>query len=214
MLLAFRGVNPLYGVFLINQLGTADRNERIQAIESILELPGSVGRSTRVPKHEELPPGPLATTRLDEQLLKLGLALPEEIRASEEEPDRDAMFQEDRVYVISLAEKLHRLFNYDFPGVHGVRVNPVWAAGELLTFGGDFNKYIVSHKLQKQEGVIFRHLLRMILMIGEFTQLTPPDTTDDEWLDDLNEIRDKLAESCRVVDPLSTDKAIADSVDS
>ena len=208
MLLAFRGINPLYGVFLINHLGAADRNERVQAIESILEMPRSVSRSTRVPKHDELPPGPLATGRLDEQLLKLGLALPEEIQASEEEPDRNAMFQEDRVYVITLAEKLHRLFNYDFPGVHGVRVNPTWAAGELLLFGGDFNKYITSHKLQKQEGVIFRHLLRMILMIGEFTQLTPPDTTDDEWLDDMYDIRDRLTESCRNVDPLSTDKAV------
>ena len=214
MLLAFRGINPLYGVFLINHLGAADRNERVQAIESILEMPRSVSRSTRVPPHDELAPGPLATTRLDEQLLKLGLALPEEIQASEEEPDRNALFQEDRIYVITLAEKLHRLFNYDFPGVHGVRVNPTWAAGELLQFGGDFNRYITSHKLQKQEGVIFRHLLRMILMIGEFTQLTPPDTTDDEWLDDMHDIRDQLTNSCRAVDPLSTDKAVESAIPS
>ena len=38
-LLLFRGINPLYAVFLVNQLGIADRNERIQAMESVLELP-------------------------------------------------------------------------------------------------------------------------------------------------------------------------------
>ncbi|HRX82703.1 MAG TPA: helicase-related protein, partial [Pirellulaceae bacterium] len=43
-LLHFRGVNPLFGVFLLNHLGIADRAERIQAIESILEIPGSVAR--------------------------------------------------------------------------------------------------------------------------------------------------------------------------
>ena len=38
-LLLFRGIHPLYAVFLMNQLGIADRNERIQAMESVLELP-------------------------------------------------------------------------------------------------------------------------------------------------------------------------------
>ncbi|MBN2296704.1 MAG: DEAD/DEAH box helicase, partial [Pirellulales bacterium] len=32
-LLMLRGVNPLYGIFLINHMGIADRNERIQAME-------------------------------------------------------------------------------------------------------------------------------------------------------------------------------------
>ena len=78
-LLLFRGINPLYAVFLINQLGIADRNERIQAMESVLELPGSVGHFVRVPRQDEMPPGPLATMRLDAQLLQLGLATPEEL---------------------------------------------------------------------------------------------------------------------------------------
>ncbi len=38
----------------------ANREERIQAMESVLELPRSVGRFVRVPNHDELPPGPLA----------------------------------------------------------------------------------------------------------------------------------------------------------
>jgi hypothetical protein len=208
-LLLFRGVNPMYGVFLINQLGIADRAERIQAMESVLEMP-RLGPSVRVPGHEQLPPGPLATTRLDVQLLQLGLASPEELSAAEsdEEDDRDRLFREERVWVLTLAEKLRRLFDYDFPGVHGVYTVPVWAAGELLEFGGDFNTYVTSKRLQKQEGVVFRHLLRLILLVAEFAQLCPPDSTEEEWQGDLYEIRDRLVDSCRRVDPTSTDKTL------
>ncbi|MDA1050045.1 MAG: DEAD/DEAH box helicase [Planctomycetota bacterium] len=213
-LLHFRGVNPLYGVFLLNHLGIADRAERIQAIESILEIPGSVARFVRVPKHEEMPPGPLATTRLDVHLLQLGLATLEQLGAAEDEEDDnqrrrgDGIFEEERVWVLTLAEKLRLLFDHDFPGVHDVRVVPVWAAGELLEFGGDFNNFITSNGLQKQEGVIFRHLLRMILLLAEFKQLCPPDTTEEEWRTELDDITDRLAESCRQVDPTSTDKTL------
>jgi len=213
-LLMFRGVNPLYGVFLINQLGAADRAERIQAMESVLDVPGSFARMVRVPSHDDLPPGPLATTRLDVQLLQLGLATPEELGAAEpdeEKSDPRGFFPEERVWVLKLADKLKMLFDHDFPGVHGVRITPVWAAGELLEYGGDFNKYVTSNRLQKQEGMLFRHLLRLILLIAEFRQFCPADTTEEEWQDDLNEIADRLTETCRVVDPLSTDKALEEA---
>ncbi len=85
---------------------------------------------------------------------------------------------------------------------------PVWAAGELLEFGGDFNNFITSNGLQKQEGVIFRHLLRMILLLAEFKQICPPETTEDEWRTELDEITDRLVESCRQVDSTSTDKTL------
>jgi hypothetical protein len=175
-----------------------------------------VRRLVRVPPHEELPPGPLATTRLDVQLLQLGLASTEELGAGSEEadeppPDRYTMFAEERVYVLTLAEKLRRLFDYDFPGVDDVRTGSVWVAGELLEFGGDFNKYITSKRLQKQEGIIFRHLLRLILLTHELRQLCPPDTDEDEWRDDLEDIAERLTECCRTVDPGSTDEALADA---
>jgi hypothetical protein len=207
-----RGLNPLYGVFLINQLGIADRNERLQAMESVLELPGSVVRLVRVPSQEELPPGSLATTRLDVQLLQLGLASAEELGAAQDEqPERDRrgfIQKEERVFVLTLAEKLRRLFDYDFPGVHDVHTQSVWAAGEVLEFGGDFNKYVTSKGLQKQEGIIFRHLLRLILLAVEFAQLCPPDVTEDEWSGELRDIVDRLTATCRGVDPTSTDKAL------
>lgn len=217
LLLHFRSVNPLYGVFLINHLGIADQVERVQAMESVLEMPGSVARSVRVPFPEDLPPGPLATTRLDVELLRLGLATLEELgQATGEEEDepqdrRRAFFEEEPVRVLTLAEKLRRWFDHDFPGVHGVFTTPVWAAGELLEFGGDFNKYITSKGLQKQEGVLFRHLLRMILLLGEFKALTPPDTTPEQWRVDLDDLTHRLADCCHRVDPSSTDQTLEEA---
>jgi len=209
----FRSVNPLYGVFLINQLGAADQRERIQAMESVLELPRSVGKSIRVPRQRELPPGPLAMDRLDPTLLRLGLATAEQLldRTEEEEEEiRDRgrkTYDEPPVRVLTFADKLQLLFNHDFPAVHGVRIVPVWAAGEVIEFG-DFNNYITSKSLQKQEGIIFRHLLRMILLVGEFAQLTPPDLTDDQWREALDDISGRLTEICRRVDPNSTETSL------
>ena len=212
-LLKFRGINPLYGVFLVSQLGLANREERVQALESALELPRSIGRFVRVPGHEELPPGPLATGRLDEQLLRLGLATVDQLTASawEEEEDRSRMLPHERPRILTLAEKLRLVFDYDFPGVHDLRTWPVWAAGEVLQFAGDFNKYVTSKGLQKQEGVVFRHLLRLILLVREFAQFAPPETSEAEWQADLEALAESLAETCRGVDPTSTEKALEDA---
>ncbi|MDG2015059.1 MAG: hypothetical protein P8J33_16255 [Pirellulaceae bacterium] len=205
-----RGVHPLYGMFLMNHLGIADRNERLQAMESLLELPRSLGRAVRVPNYEALPPGPLALGRLDEQLLKLGLATAEELGATPPDEDEDdkrgGWFDEERVYVLSLAQKLHRLFQHDFPSVHDVRIWPVWIAGELMEYGGDFNKYITSNKLQSQEGMIFRHLLRLVLLIDELAQLCPPDIEANEWQAELGEIADQIESACRSVDERGTEQ--------
>ncbi|MBN2023434.1 MAG: DEAD/DEAH box helicase [Pirellulales bacterium] len=211
-LLLFRGIHPLYAIFLVNQLGIADRTERIQAIESVLELPGSVAHFVRVPRQDELPPGPLAQLRLDEQLLHLGLATPEELveQPRDESADRHRRtFDEEPKWVLALAQKLRLLFDYEYAGVHDLRTTPVWAAGEVIEFGGDFNKYVTSKRLQKQEGMIFRHLLRMILLVAEFKQLSPPETTPEDWTAELDDLTTRLAETCRAVDPTSTEKTLA-----
>lgn len=63
-LLAFRGVHPLYGAFLVQLLGQADPIERIQAFESVLELPRPLLKFVRVPF--DLPIGPLQKGFLDQ----------------------------------------------------------------------------------------------------------------------------------------------------
>lgn len=208
-LLHLRGVHPLYGLFLMNHLGIADRNERILAMESLLELPRSLGRAVRVPKPEDLPPGPLTTTRIDPQLLTLGLATAEELGAlptEDEEEEKKGWYDDDYVPILTLPHKLQRLFQHDFPNVDDLRVWPCWVAGEVLTYNGDFNNYITSNKLQKQEGMVFRHLLRMVLLIDEFAMLCPPDIDQQEWRDDLGQIADQLELTCRDADSYSTDQ--------
>ncbi|MFQ5732279.1 MAG: DEAD/DEAH box helicase [Planctomycetaceae bacterium] len=204
-LLVFRSINPLYGAFLMEHLGFADRDERLLALESVLETPGSMAKSLRVPKYEDMPPGPLATERIDPLLIERGLISAEQLKPRENPWD---LPPEER-WVPSLGDKLKMLFEAEFPGVTDVRIRSVWAAGELLRHGGDFNTYVTSRNLTRQEGIVFRHLLRLILLCAEFAQLTPPEWSPLEWQAEMDDIAGQVTAACRTVDPTSTDKAIA-----
>ena len=208
-LLVFRSVHPLYGVFLLEQLGIADRDERIQALESVLGVPTPLLKYLRVPFPQDLPPGPLATSRLDPELLARGL-IPAMDEGEGDENEDDDPFDRRR-FPLTLAEKLRLLFDHRYPDVEDVQTQSVWAAGALSRFGGDFNAYVRSSDLVKQEGIVFRHFLRMILLLGEFAQLTPADANPEEWQADMNDIAEQLTASCRAVDPSSTDEAISRS---
>lgn len=216
-LTSLRGVNPVYGTFLLEQLGIADRKERIQAFESLLEMPATVARYLRVPRYEDLPPGPLASNRLDKELLQAGLASLDELVPRTEE-EENALWerrrhvwsdQDERVYLIPFAEKLRRLFDYRYPGV-AFHMTPIWCAGELIEdYKGDFNKFVVSKKLEYQEGVVFRHLLRLILLLEEFIPLKPADCSPFDWRRDLEDFAEKLTACCREVDPSSVEETLS-----
>jgi hypothetical protein len=207
-LLVFRSVNPLYGDFLVEQLGLANRDERLQAFESVLEMPRPLLRYVRVPWPEQLPPGPLATGRLDPDLIQRGLiASP----LPDEGEDEDDAYEDDRNWrdrPPTLADKLRLLFDATYPDIADVHTQSVWCAGELLRYGGNFNLYVKTRDLVKQEGIVFRHILRLILMLGEFQQVTPPDTTAEAWQADLRDLAEQLTAACRAVDPTSTDEMI------
>lgn len=213
-LLKLKGVHPLFAWFLMSQLGIADRSEKIQAFEGLLELPGSLSNAVDVPDLEALPNGPLATERLNSRLLTLGLASVDEL--SGPQPDEDPRDWRERFIdgpprILTLAHKLQRLFQYEYPGVDDLRVRPCWVAGELLAFGGDFNKYITSYQLQKQEGMIFRHVLRLVLLIDELALLTPADCTKEAWQEELGDIAFALETACRQVDAHSTNQWLDES---
>ncbi len=208
-LLVFRSVHPLYAGFLLQHLGVADRNERIQAFESVLEIPRSVLRNVRVPWEEDLPPGPLATTRLDADLIARGLMISKPPPGEGEEVDDDwSPWQEREERPPTLSDKLRLLFDAVYPDVADVTTQAVWAAGELLRFGGNFNKFVQARDLVKQEGILFRHLLRLILLLGEFSQVTPDGMESADWQLELRYIAEQLTASCREIDPTSTDEAI------
>jgi superfamily II DNA/RNA helicase len=201
-LLIFRSVHPVYGAYLINQLGIADRTERLQTMESVLEVPRPLLKYLRVPL--DLSPGPLASTRLDAELIRRGLI----VAPVPKSPDEDEAEDDDEEYPPTLADKLRLLFDALYPDVTDAHTQSVWCAGELLRFGGNFNKYVQSRDLVKQEGIVFRHLLRLILLCSEFALITPPETSAAEWQADLRDLSEQLTASCRAVDPASTDEVI------
>jgi len=156
-----------------------------------------------------MPPGPLAVNLVDPEIIKRGILPPGDLYP---QFDPDIPF-EDRKYAPPLGEKLRLLFDHEFPGVHGVFVQPVWSVGDLLEFGCDFHKYISGRDLAKQEGLIFRHILRLILLLGEFSQVVPPGLDPDEWRTDLRTLADRLTDCCKAVDPQSTEYMLAHAAD-
>ena len=109
----------------------------------------------------------------------------------------------------SLAEKLRLLFDATHPDVDDVQTCAIWSAGELLRFGGDFNKYVRTHNMVKQEGIVFRHLLRLVLLCAEFASVPPADGDPETWRAELGGLAHRLTQSCRAVDPVSTDKLMS-----
>jgi hypothetical protein len=207
-LMLFRSCHPLYGDFLLDHLGLADRAERIQIFESVLEVPGSIQHLVRVPPPEDLPPGPLAVHRIDPELMKRGLITQSELDPNSTEPLLDSFGKPIRQWAVPLGEKLRRLFDSEYPGVQDLRTRSVWIAGDLIAVGGDFHKYVTTRDLTKQEGIVFRHCLRMILLCEEFGQLCPTGLTPQGWKEELSWITEILINSCREVDPESTDKTL------
>lgn len=214
LLVQLRSIHPLYGVYLADQLAIADPEERIQALESVLEVPGTVAKLVRVPRYDQLPAGTLAQARLDPLLLQQGLATSEELgTAGKDDEDVEnrgfgrVMFEE-RVWPLTLAEKILRLFQSDYPSVHDVSIRPVRIVGELLEFGGDFNKFVTTRKLQKEEGILFRHLLRMILLLDEMANIPPNETTPEQWEDPLDDLAAQLTATCQAVDETSTNEIL------
>lgn len=203
-LLAFRAIQPLYGVFLMDYLAVASRAERLQLFESLLELPKPLLRYVRVPWPDKMPNGPLGN-QIDPELVQRGLMAAPRPEAREDDEEE---YEEEEEFPLSLADKMRLLFEVQYPEVTDVEIQSVWAAGELLEYNGNFTKYIASKDLAKQEGILFRHFLRLILLCGEFRLITPTGMTQEDWQKELDEISDKLTAACRSVDPTSTDEVI------
>ncbi len=202
LLFHFRSINSIFGIFLAEHFHRASHEERLLLLEGALNMPRSVASKVRVPFPEHMPPGPLATGWLTPQILSKGLATQEEITGYRDEDTGR------RVPPIDLAIQMQMLFRTEFPAASDAQCSAIWCAGDLLTFGGDFNKYVRSRDLTKQEGIVFRHCLRMILLCGEFGCIQPPGIEPADWQRDLAELASQLTQSCRAVDPSSTDETL------
>ncbi|MEZ6042611.1 MAG: DEAD/DEAH box helicase [Planctomycetaceae bacterium] len=202
LLFAFRSINPLYGMFLAEHMHLANYEERLQLLEAVLDMPRSVSGMVRVPFPDQMPPGPLASDYLNQKLISRGLVTVDELQGfRDEETGR-------RIPPLVLGDKMRLLFRSEYPGVDDVFSTSVWCVGDLLRYGGNFDRYVRARELTKQEGVIFRHCLRLILLCGEFSQIEPPNIDPAEWRTDLAELASILTDSCRAVDPDSTDEVV------
>ncbi len=202
LLFNFRSINSIFGVFLAEHLHRASHEERLLLLEGALDMPRSVASKVRVPFPEHMPPGPMARTWLTPQLLSKGLATQQDITGYRDEDTGR------RIPPLDLAIQMQMLFRSEFPAANDARCSAVWCIGDLLTFGGDFNKYVRARDLTKQEGIVFRHCLRMVLLCGEFARVQPPGIEPVEWQRDLSDLASQLTETCRAIDPSSTDETL------
>jgi superfamily II DNA/RNA helicase len=201
----FRSIHPIYGAFLVEHLGRASHVERLQALESVLELPKPLLKHVRVPRPDQFSAGPLESEFLNAELVQRGLIAAPKSPADDDAEEDDEPEERPPTF----AEKLFLYFEAVYPGATDLQVQSVWAANELLqNYAGNFNNFIKSRDLTKQEGLIFRHFLRLVLLCGEFARLTPPDGDSDEWRGFLRETSDRLVESCRAIDPQSTEEVV------
>jgi len=69
-------------------------------------------------------------------------------------------------------EMLATLYEAQLAAPEPMPVQPKWIAGGAFQFECEFFKFVRSRDLIKQEGLILRHLLRLVILAGEFQVLT------------------------------------------
>lgn len=204
-LVNFRSIDPLYGSFLAAQLVRADFNEKLQALESVLPVPPTIMRHLRLP---ELPPGPLQRDVLMPNLIAMGIALTgaeggivaadakEDAWDSDDEPPRTMAFP----------DMLKALFDAKLAAPEEFPVQAQWVAGGVVEHEKNFYKFIKARGLEKNEGLILRHLLRLVILAGEFHTLSEGDP-------DYVQISELATMICMQVDPRYTDRFLAAEMD-
>lgn len=199
-LLAYRSIDPLYGEFLRNQLVHADYDEKLQALDSVLLVPPAIERTVRLP---EKPPGPLQTNVLQPMLIQMGVAVTHAdggvALPKDEDEGEDYWEEKEEPRPMTLPAMLKALFDAKLATPEEIPVQPKWAAGGVFEFDGDFYKFIRAHDLAKNEGLILRHLLRLVILTGEFLARSGGDP-------DYERIGELATRVCRGVDPRYTDR--------
>ncbi len=202
-LLTFRSVDPLYGSFLVQRLVRGSFEEKLQALESVLPVPPAIERQLRLP---DVVPGPLQTEFLQPTLLKMGAVLAGEeggvVRPRDEDEGEDYWEEEKVPRPLSLSEQLLILFDSKLATPEFVPVQPKWVAGGIFDLDCDYDKFLRAHDLVKNEGLVLRYLLRLVILTGEF--LTRSD--GDPHYERIGELATRV---CQQVDPRYADRFLA-----
>lgn len=209
-LLTFRGVDPLFGDYLSQTLNYASFEEKLLALEAVLELPPSILHRCRVP--EDMPKGPLQCEVLEPLMTAMGVKLaPEPLTEQEEAERREALrrfgrddwAEEDEQRPPVFAEMLKLAFEAKLAAPEPVFVQPKWLAGDAFAREGEFFKCVRALDLVKQEGLVLRHILRLVILAGEFfTRTEDPD---------YRRIAELATRTCQRVDQSYTDRFLSEA---
>ncbi len=197
-LLQFRSVDPLYGAWLCKRLTPANDVEKLIALESVLQMPPPVVRKTRLP--DELPKGPLQEHELEPLMVQMGVMLARPATADDD--DEDA-WEEEEERPPTFPEMLKIDFEAGLPNPEPIYVQPKWVAGGAFEMKCEFFKFVRSRDLVKQEGIVLRHLLRLVILAGEFFTYT----ADPQY----QEIAQQATQTCRRVDADYTDRFLSEA---
>ena len=72
----------------------------------------------------------------------------------------------------TLPDLLRLSFGAQLAAPEEIYVQPKWIAGGVMEAGGDFTSSCALRELIKQEGIVLRHLLRLVILAGEFQTLS------------------------------------------
>ena len=203
-LLAYRSVDPLYGSFLAERLARGNVDEKVLALESVLPVPPVIERHVRIP--EDVPPGPLQKEEIEPALISMGVVLARPdgslVGASDDEYE-DYYEEPEEERPPTFPEGLLILFESKLAVPDRFFVQPKWIAGAAFQLDCDFYKLIGACNLAKQEGLILRHLLRLVILAGEFyTQTEDPD---------YQMLGERATRICHDVDPRYTDRFLTEA---
>jgi hypothetical protein len=200
----FRSVDPLFGDFLCRQLARSSFEEKVLALEAVLPTPPALRRRLELPEYLE--PGPLQVDVLQPELLRKGLLVVDEegdlVQPTEDLQD-DRWGDNRRKRTVALPEMLKILFDSQLASPEDVPVEAKWVARGIFEFGDGFFKYCQSRDLLKNEGLMLRHLLRLVILAGEFTVHSSEDP-------DYARLAERITAICTTVDPRYTDHFLAE----
>ncbi len=205
-LVTFRSIDPLYGMYLAEQLARASDEEKALALESVLELPPAIMRNIRLPLDH--PPGPLQIDVLQPLMIAMGVVLVKPPGAEDDEDDEPARPEDDpwwdgvtRDRPPTFPEMLKIAFEAKLAAPEPVFVQPKRIAGAMFE-DCDFYRFVRNRELVKQEGLVLRHLLRLVTIADEFQTLTQDPAYG--WIGEM------ATKCCQRVDPTYTDRFLAD----
>jgi superfamily II DNA/RNA helicase len=202
-LLNYRSVDPLFGDFLAAQLNQADFDEKVLALEAVLEVPPAILRHVRIP--EDHPKGPLQQQVLEPLLIQLGLTVARLAPPPEETQSRwvDPWEQDEEEHPPTFPEMLKLAFEAKLAAPEPAFVQPKWIAGDAFAQDCEFYKSVKRLNLVKQEGLILRHLLRLVILAGEFFVRSPDP--------DYQRIGELATRTCQRVDAKYTNRFLAEA---